>query len=123
MNSQDACLQGEWQEPPPAPPACRHGLGGKYREEMPSLADDGLTPATARSPRGTQKKRGGDGMTQGMTFLGWWGRGDSASQQGTVQRGHRESLVVFPQLEAEKGFPIVSPAHTHTHTHLWQGQK
>jgi len=68
-------------------------------------------------------KRSQDSMTQGMTFLSWWGRGDGASQQGMVQQRHCESLMVFLQLEAEKSFPIVSPTHAHTHTHLRQGQK
>lgn len=72
----NARLQGKWQEPPPALATCRHGPEDKNREEMPLLADDGLTPARDRSPWDAQKKRGGDGTTCGMMLLSWWGRGD-----------------------------------------------
>lgn len=57
VNSQDTCLQGEWQEPPPALPACRHGPGGKYREKMTSFADDGLTQLQPDHP-GVLKRKG-----------------------------------------------------------------
>lgn len=51
VNRQDACLQGKWQEPSPALATCRHGPADKNREEMPLLANNGLTQLETDHPR------------------------------------------------------------------------